>query len=339
MADRDVSSLFADYRYYGVFENRQDLSNLDNAHGLIRRPEIYGDEQYNGQRDWSRSRFDERSYDHIVAVSQAGAEHIARRLDRVAWDGWRCHVLSEKGRPFAVVMTKTGRELEFDGRLRVRWSKSDLMIRLPDEPSWSAEETDVDSALPAMAALVRQRRERHRAELTAGWALFRDPVDVLDLGSAYAVAVEPGGNTALPLDEHEAARLVPRLVVRNARRTAELIDGHHYLAVFDSLQDCAAVGTARSLVRCTPDEEHWELFVGDDEWPPTTRPYLEHTLPIGRPDLAEVIGKLASVTRNFDVISPSLGCVAHVELAPGERPGLALRQWRDRPTWYVRDRW
>ncbi|KOV83819.1 hypothetical protein ADL03_19135 [Nocardia sp. NRRL S-836] len=94
--------------------------------------------------------------------------------------------------PLAVVRRTGRREEAFTHTLR--WEPSDLLSRVPAEPTWTARPAEAGYANGFLVELVREVRARQHLSEFADFkyfAVFRTAVDVLDLGLAHMLVRRP----------------------------------------------------------------------------------------------------------------------------------------------------
>ncbi|SDM90588.1 hypothetical protein SAMN04488074_12910 [Lentzea albidocapillata subsp. violacea] len=189
------------------------------------------------------------------------------------------------------------------------WRDSDGLSRAGDRDSYD----DYREVSVAESERLRQladdrgpaRAERRDGFQGGGFAVFRREADLADLRSAYAVVDEllPEHRFSLPLLPSERAKLAAIIVLLAARRQAEVVDGHHYFAVFDRLNDFVALDRAHSLIRCPANGDgQWETFLHENQWVRGEEPRREHVLPVSREE-ARRISRLRETAgiRYFDV--------------------------------------
>ncbi|MEV6906579.1 hypothetical protein [Amycolatopsis sp. NPDC051071] len=346
-------SELADYRYYAVFKNSEDVVDLSKAYLLIRRPQPNREEKYAGHNLWE---YTDKLYrlgsgrdwtEEYIAISEAGAQFLKQQVDANWAALWRHHVVFfADGTPYAVVVTAKDpqsrtqpREFIGDGQFR----PTEVLDKVSAS---SVQETDFDSAVRIMAELVRGRNAGRKAP--DGYAVFHHPADVLDPDSAYAIVQEPGPEheVVLPLSSMESERLAARLHVRDAKRRAAPVGGHQYFAVFQSTMATTDVNNAYSVVRRTTDVPgRQEMFLRPGEWLPAASPRDEHTLAISQADLGRVTGRLdAAEPRYFEFRCRERGPVALVRLTAtaeesardlGWEPSDFFTRLHKEPTWYV----
>lgn len=353
----DFDRELADCRYYAVFKTA--VTHVDAAAMLVRRPAGFDEEEYVGHNTWVHTdklyRLDSgRDWtDDYREITEAEMVRLKDRLDAEVAARWRHHVLSADGTPFAVVLTVKNPEAQarpqqvsrsgYRGR-----EATDLLDRLPDEPSWSAQEVEAAVATEVMARL--ELRWREKAGLAGGYAVFHGLTDVLDLDSAWTIVPKPAPEHefALRLHEHEARRLSSLIRLRTAKRRAEQVGDHQYFAVFTTAEASADLGNARSVVRSTVDSwpRRWETFLRPGEWLPAARPSAEQTLlPLGEADLAAVTGRLAAGEHRYlQVRCRERGPVALLRLAGTTEvsardlawePSDVLTRLPGEPSWFV----
>ncbi|MFI6102261.1 hypothetical protein ACIA8G_42490 [Lentzea sp. NPDC051213] len=317
-------SPLTDYRYYAVFKDTIGVLDLDNAYMLIRRPDDYTEETYTGYGRWGGTdklyRLDSgRDWtEEYIPVSEAEAEYLKQRID-ARWAEIRRHyILSVDQRPLAVVAVHKDpdardREVAFMGDDFVQ---SELMSGAEREPSVVVHEVRFASAVEMMAIFTRLRRESTVAQLTGGYAVFHRPTDVLDLYAAEEIVRKPKRTdlTVVPVSVPEAQQVALRIFVRHERRHVKPIDGHHYFAVFPSRTDVLDVRNAHSVVRCTPDQARWELFLRKGVWLRSARPRTVFPLPIGKADVRRLTTMLKATRVRYFEVRGELGPVAHVRL-------------------------
>lgn len=298
---RTHESELTDYKYYASFKDTLGVLDVDKADRLIRRPEGSVEEEYAGHEMWERSdklhRIDSGhdTHEEYVALSDAEAARLKRLIDD-RWDrGCSHHIVLVDQRPVAVVVKVRNSPDDEHGELAYTGEAEPQPSRLLDqatrEPRMHAVEVTMTTAVEMMAALTRLRRMNEPAGLTGGYALFERLTDVLDLDSA--IEVVPGRNDRqqifVPLSPLEAEQVSLRLHVREARRNAEPIDGHHYFAVFPRLKDVLDLGSASSVIRVAADGSgQWETYQREGEWLRTSKPSKLHTLPLAESDLKRV---------------------------------------------------
>ncbi|MFJ5986667.1 hypothetical protein [Lentzea sp. NPDC092896] len=295
---RDHESELADYKYYASFKDALGVLDLADADRLIRRPEGAVEEEYAGHQAWEPSeklhRIDSGldKQEEYVALSLVEAAHVKKLID-AQWDrGCTHHVVLVDKRPVAVVtqvVKDPASELAFTGDPEPQPSR--LLAQATREPRMDAVRTSMATAVETMARLSLRWRAEARAGETAGYAVFHQLTDVLDLDSAYDVVPEPQGQFAVPLNDAEKAGLTARLHLRDARREAQPIDGHFYFAVFELPHQVVDLDNAHSLLR-VDDAQQWEIL-RDGQWQPADKPRKLHTLPLTKPGLDRVTRRAA----------------------------------------------
>jgi hypothetical protein len=292
----DLERELADCRYYAVFDRAVDVERLERATVLVRQPEDGREEIYAGHNMWrDTGRFDQirgagRDWtDDYRPLNEAEALQVRQRLDAESAARYRHHVVSADGGPFAVVLTTDEPNRwpqQLLGRERAR---TDLLDRVPDEPTWTVEEVTAHAATEVLAHLEVRRREE--AGLTGGRAVFHRLADVLDLDSAHAVVREPGHEFSVRLTESEAELLTALLHIRNAKRQAAPIGEHQYFALFEGFWRSADLRNAWLVVRSTTTTwpQRWEKFQRPGGWLPASRPGRHTLLPLGKADLERLI--------------------------------------------------
>ncbi|SFR05275.1 hypothetical protein SAMN04488564_102740 [Lentzea waywayandensis] len=296
---RDHESELTDYKYYASFRDALGVLDLANADRLLRRPEGGVEEEYAGHQTWERGeklhRIDsgQDKPEEYVALSLVEAAQVKRLID-AHWDrGCTHHVVLVDKRPVAVV-TRVAKdpdsELAFTGDPEPQPSR--LLAQAAREPRMDAVQTSMATAVETMARLSLRWRTEARAGETAGYAVFHQLTDVLDLDSAHAVVPEPQGRFSVPLNDSEKAGLTARLHLRDARREAQPIDGHFYFAVFGLLHEVMDLDNAHSLLRVDGSQQ-WEALQRDGQWLPTVKPRELHTLPLTKSGLDRVTRQVA----------------------------------------------
>lgn len=332
----DLERELADCRYYAVFKN--GVGDVDRAAMLVRRPAGFREEQYVGHNTWTYTdklyRLDSgRDWtDDHREISEAEVARLRHRIDANLAAQWRHHVISADGTPFAVVLTaKNGQVRPRQVSSHSGLEETDLLDRLPNEPTWRAEEAEPAAATEIMARIELRRRDE--AGLDGGYAVFRELTDVLDLDSACAVVPEPAPEHefALRLHSHEAERLTALIRLKTAKRRAEPVGGHQHFAVFTNTEAAADLRNARSVIRSTVDSwpQRWETFLRPGEWLPAARPSAEQTLlPLGETDLAAVTARLAAGEHRYlQVRCRGRGPVALLRLTGGTEESARDLGW------------
>ena len=328
-------SELADYKYYASFKHALGVLDLDNADRLIRRPEGSVEEEYAGHGTWERSdklhRIDsghdpDEAY---VAISESEALRLKELIDD-RWDrGCSHHVVFVDRDPVAVVVkvcASPDDELACTGEAEPQPSR--LLDQAAREPRMNAVEVGMEKAVEMMAALARRRRLRDQAALTGGFAVFDSLTDVLDPDAATEVvpAREDRQRISAPLSPREAERIGLRLHVRQARRTAEAVRGHHHFAVFSRLEDVVDPVTATSVIRVDP-HGHWEMYLRGGVWPRTPKPSRLITLPLDGSGLDRVTRALDDLRpRYFEVRGPQ-GRVALLRLTGSTEESARDLRW------------
>ncbi|WP_410663943.1 hypothetical protein [Amycolatopsis sp. lyj-84] len=132
-----------------------------------------------------------------------------------------------------------------------------------------------------------------------------DEQKLVDLRSAYAVVDEllPEHRYALSLAPFERDGLAGIVALLAARRRAGQVDGHHYFAEFEKLDDVADIGRAHALIRCpSSGDGEWETYLHEGAWVQGKEPRDRVVLPVGRDDLERTIrGRETAEARYFDV--------------------------------------
>ena len=149
------------------------------------------------------------------------------------------------------------------------------------------------------------KHERRDGFEGGGFAVFRHEADMVDLRSAYAVVDEllPEHRYALSLAPFERDKLKGIVALLAARRRAEPVEGHYYLAEFDRLDDVADLDRAHALIRCpSSSDREWETYLQEGAWVPGKEPRDRVVLPVGREDLERTIrARETAEVRYFDV--------------------------------------
>ncbi|GAA3648501.1 hypothetical protein GCM10022267_38760 [Lentzea roselyniae] len=353
----DFERELADHRYYAVFKG--DSKALGQAAMLVRRPAGHREEEYVGHNTWVHT---DKLYrlksgrdwtDDHLEISEAEAVRLKHSIDASVAARWRHHVISADGTPFAVVLTAKNPESRARPQQISRYAyrgleETDLLDRLPGEPTWRAEDTEPVVATEIMARI--EQRWRDEAGLTGGYAVFREQTDVLDLDSACAVVPEPASDHefAVRLHDHEAAQLTALIHLRNAKRRAEPVGDHLYFALFHNVEDAVDVRNAYSVIRSTVRSwpQKWETFLRPGEWLPTARPASERTLlPLGEADLTVVTDRLAAGHHRYlEVRCRGRGPVALLRLTgtteesasdQGWEPSDVLTRLPGEQSWFV----
>ncbi|MEV6710771.1 hypothetical protein AB0M48_01910 [Lentzea sp. NPDC051208] len=354
---RAYESELTDYKYYASFKQALGVLDLTTVDRLIRRPEGQVEEEYAGHETWEPSdklhRIDSGhdAHEEYIALSLTEAAYVKRLVD-AQWDrGCSHHVVLVDGLPVAAVTKVVDdpegelAELAFTGEPEPQPSR--LLDQATREPRMTAVRTSMASVVETMARLTLRRRNRPRAEETAGYAVFHRLSDVLDLDSAYDVVpkLKPRHEFSVPLDRSERDDLAARLRVRNARRAAQPIGGHFYFAVFRRLRGVTNLDDAYSLLRVPADgSERWEMFLREGQWLRTGKPRELITLPLTRSGLQRVTRKITSTEPRFVEIRDEQGRVALLRLTgsveeasqgSGWVPSDLLGRWQDEPGWVI----
>ncbi|MGW6443146.1 hypothetical protein [Lentzea sp. NPDC055074] len=291
---RTHESELTDYRYYASFKDALGVLDLAGVDRLIRRPGGTVEEEYAGHETWEPSdklhRIDSGQDVHeaYVALSLTEAARAKTLIDAQWNRGCTHHVVLVDDRPVAAVTSVVDdpdAELAFTGEPEPQLSR--LLAQATREPRMTAVQTSMATVVETMARLTLQWRARARAGETAGYAVFHRLTDVLDLDSAHAVVATPEDRFSTPLNASEHEDLTARLRVRDARRTAEPIDGHFYFAVYSGLREVVDLDRARSLIR-VDDSGRWEASLPGGQWEPTGKPRQLHTLPLTGAELARL---------------------------------------------------
>ncbi|TWP46856.1 hypothetical protein FKR81_34160 [Lentzea tibetensis] len=213
----------AGYQYFAIFNETADVLDLDNAYLVVRSSSLSGEEAFTGNLLWERTEKLFRLRDghdweeEYVAISPAEAERLNRKIAE-RWHAYRRYrLITADGAPLALARITGETEHAFTGG--PAWMLSDLLSRAPQELTWTVEDVDPERVTELMAGLVRQSRNlRRHKDFPAGYAVFRRPVDVLDLDSARRVVGEPGPDDAVtvPINAPEADRLRLRISAREA---------------------------------------------------------------------------------------------------------------------------
>ncbi|GHH28885.1 hypothetical protein [Lentzea cavernae] len=288
---RSHESELADHKYYASFRQAADVLDLARADRLLRRPDGAVEEEYAGHETWepstklSRVDSGKDPDETYIALSLVEAAQVKKLVDE-QWDrGCTHHVVLVDGSPVAVVTkvvddpdSEFG-ELAFTGDPEPQPSR--LLAQATREPRMTAVQTSMATAVETMARLSLRWRGKARQGQTAAHAVFYRLTDVLDLGSAHAVVPEPlpENEFSVPLATAEAAELTARLRIRDARRGAEPIDGHHHFAVFVRLDQVVDLDAAHSLIR-VDGSGRWEVLQRDGRWLATAEPRELITLPL-----------------------------------------------------------
>lgn len=350
-------SELTDYKYYASFKDTLGVLDLDSVDRLIRRSEGSAEEEYAGHDMWESSDklyridFGHDTYEDYVALSGAEAGRLKKLIDD-RWDrGCHHYIVSVDNRPVAVVVKVANNpdaevgELAFTGDPEPQPSR--LLEQSEREPRMHAVRTTMAAAVQMMAALTRIRRLSEQATLTGGYAVFQRPTDVLDLDSATDIVgkVKRHHEIAVPVSTSEAEILIPRLYVRDVRRSARSIDGHFYFAVFATLKQVGDHRTAYSVIRVPVDgTRRWEMFLRKGEWLRTRKPSKLHTLPLAKSDLKSITRRLEATGRRYFEIRGDRGRVALLRLTGtteessqglGWEPSALLQRWQDEPAWVI----
>ncbi|MGW6928715.1 hypothetical protein ACWGE0_01545 [Lentzea sp. NPDC054927] len=347
----------ADFRYYAVFKN--GVGSVDRASMLVRRPEGYREEEYVGHGVWADTdklyRLDSgRDWtDDYSAITEAEALQLRAQIDASWATRWHHHVISADGTPFAVVLTPKnpdwGRRQQQISRHGYRGrSETDLLDRVPAEPTWSVDVVEPAAVAGIMARIEVRRRDKIR--LSGGYAVFHSLTDVLDVDSAHAVVPVPGEGHefTVRLDTMEAERLTALLRLRNAKRQAAAVGAHQYFGLFNNVGEAADIRNAYSVIRSTVDAspQQWEVFLLPGRWLPAVRPSSQQTLlPLGDTDLAAVTARLtAGESRYLTVRCRDRGPVALLRLTGtteesardlGWEPSDVLTRLPGEQSWFV----
>ncbi|MCO1576561.1 hypothetical protein M8C13_12445 [Crossiella sp. SN42] len=297
------NSGLTEFSYYAAFQGSDSICDIDQSYMLIRLLGPLREEQYDGYGTWSfTDKLDRlnsgRDWTHeAIQVSASEAAHLKSECDRELAENYAHHLLTEDGAPSAVVRVPLWPEPKFgeeaftgDGQ----WRSSDLLSRLPEQ----VPETEWARVVEHMAALVRRRH----AEFTGDYAVFRRPIDVLDLESAEEVVREPATehrHTLRLLDyrmpDRRMAEFRARVFLRQAQRRAEPVDGHYYFAVFTTVEDVWDADAAIAVLRCpAAGTVRWERFERESAWVRASRSRWDHHLPIGRAEVERITRRLAA---------------------------------------------
>ncbi|MET9630257.1 hypothetical protein ABZX92_22585 [Lentzea sp. NPDC006480] len=352
----DFERELAESHHYAVFKN--GVGGVDRASMLVRRPERHREEEYAGHGLWVDTdklyRLDSgRDWnDDYRALTEAEARELRQQIDTGWATAWNHHVISADGTPFAVVVSakdpKWGAGPYRIGRHEHRGhGRTDLLDRVPDEPTWSVEDVQPAAAIEALVRM--EERKREDPWYSGGYAVFDTLIDVLDLDSAYAVVPRPGPEHEFTarLSEQEARRLTALIGLRRAKQQAGPVAGHQYFALFIRTEDAVDPRNAHSVIRSTVDSwpQKWEVFLRQGEWLPAVRPSDRTLLPLAAADLDAVTAALMSREHRYlKVRSRETGPVALLRLTGtteesavdlGWEPSDVLTRLPGERSWFV----